>query len=60
MILLGVLRGIQQRQRLALRQCRQPQARFAMSLKLLAIALAEMGEINRLAVKGFSQLGGRR
>ncbi len=31
MILLGVLRGVQQRQRLALRQRRQPQARFAMA-----------------------------
>jgi hypothetical protein len=60
MILLGVLRGVQQRQRLALRQRRQPQARFAMGVELLAIALAEVGEIDRLAVKGFTQLSGRR
>jgi hypothetical protein len=31
-----------------------------MSLKLLKIALAEVGEIDRLAVKGFPQLSGRR
>jgi hypothetical protein len=60
MILLGVLRSVQQRQRLALRQRRQPQARFAMGVELLAIALAEVGEIDRLAVKGFTQLSGRR
>lgn len=60
MILLGVLRGVQQRQRLALRQRRQPQARFAMGVELLTIALAEVGEIDRLAVKGFAQLSGRR
>jgi hypothetical protein len=59
MILLGVLRSVQQRQRLALRQRRQPQA-FAMGVELLAIALAEVGEIDRLAVKGFAQLSGRR
>ncbi len=60
MILLGVLRSVQQRQRLALRQRRQPQARFAMGVELLTIALAEVGEIDRLAVKGFAQLSGRR
>lgn len=59
MILLGVLRSVQQRQRLALRQRRQPQARFAMGVELLTIALAEVGEIDRLAVKGFAQLSGR-
>lgn len=60
MILLGVLRGVQQRQRLALRQRRQPQARVAMGVELLKIALAEVVEIDRLAVKGFPQLSGRR
>ncbi len=60
MILLGVLRSVQQRQRLALRQRRQPQSRFAVGVELLAIALAEVGEIDRLAVKGFPQLSGRR
>lgn len=60
MILLGVLRSVQQRQRLALRQRRQPQARFAMGVELLTIALAEVGEIDRLAVKGFAQLSRRR
>lgn len=60
MILLGVLRSVQQRQRLALRQRRQPQARFAMGVELLTIALAEVGEIDRLAVKVFAQLSGRR
>ncbi len=58
MILLGVLRSVQQRQRLALRQRRQPQARFAMGAELLT--MAEVGEIDRLAVKGFAQLSGRR
>lgn len=60
MILLGVLRGVQQRQRLALRQRRQPQAHVAMGVELLTIALAEVVEIDRLAVKGFPQLSGRR
>jgi hypothetical protein len=31
-----------------------------MGVELLTIALAEVGEIDRLAVKGFAQLSGRR
>ena len=60
MMLRGVRRSVQRRWRRALRRGRQPQARFTVGVELLAIALAEVGEIDRLAVKGFSQLSGRR
>ena len=54
MVMPGVFRRVEQRQRLPVGQRGQALAFITMGLKLLAIALAKVGEIERLAVKSLA------